>query len=73
MNETKKGRPKINKNLQNPNLIKNKQIKVSENMLKQMNVLKKIYNINTNSKLLEHLLNLEFIKFNIDNDLINKD
>lgn len=73
MNETKKWRPKIDKNLQNPNLIKNKQIKVSENMLKQMNVLKKIYNINTNSKLLEHLLNLEFIKFNIDNDLINKD
>lgn len=69
----KKGRPKIDKNSQNPNFIKNKQIKVSENMLKQMNILKKIYNINTNSKLLEHLLNLEFIKFNINNDLLNKD
>ena len=69
----KKGRPKIDKNSQNPDFIKNNQIKVSKDLLNKLEILKKIYNINTNAKLLEHIINLELIKFNINNDLLNKD
>lgn len=66
----KKGRPKIPNELKSD---KTKQIKVNQKFLNNLEILKKIYNINTNSKLIEHIINLELQRYNINNDLINKD
>ena len=66
----KKGRQKIPNELKSD---KTKQIKVNQKFLNNLEILKKIYNINTNSKLIEHVINLELQRYNIKNDLLNKD
>ena len=38
----------------------------SENFSEKLEKLKEIYNIKTNNKLLEHIINLELKKFNIE-------
>lgn len=41
------------------------QMKFSSEVQEKMDKLKKVYNIKTNTKLLEHIVNLELLKHNI--------